>query len=111
MQSLCDLPAEIDRYLLEFRGGTFPLSAIGSYKGSGGGGGRKGRDSSKLRRSNTSPRKKGSPALNWSCGGSFREGKMAISDTRCVPMKLCPSDHLKVMLNLLNLVIQGRLYW
>lgn len=75
--------SEIDRYLLEFRGGTLPLSAIGSYKGSGssgggggsGGGGRKGRDGGKLRRSNTSPRKKGSPALNWSCGGSFREGK------------------------------------
>uniref|UniRef100_A0A8D3B953 Cortactin-binding protein 2 n=1 Tax=Scophthalmus maximus TaxID=52904 RepID=A0A8D3B953_SCOMX len=74
----CPLPRhEIDRYLLEFRGGTIPLSAIGSFKGSGGGGGgRKGRDGSKLRRSNTSPRKKGSPALNWSCGGSFREGKM-----------------------------------
>lgn len=70
-------PAEIDRYLLEFRGGAFPLSAIGSYKGSGGGGCRKGRDGGKLRRSNTSPRKKGSPALNWSCGGSFRGGKMA----------------------------------
>uniref|UniRef100_A0A3Q3NDH9 Cortactin-binding protein 2 n=1 Tax=Mastacembelus armatus TaxID=205130 RepID=A0A3Q3NDH9_9TELE len=58
---------EIDRYLLEFRGGTFPLSAIGSYKGSGAGGGRKGRDSSKLRRSNTSPWKKGGPAINWTC--------------------------------------------
>lgn len=66
----------MDRYLLEFRGGAFPLSAIGSYKG-GGGGGRKGRDGSKLRRSNTSPRKKGGPALNWSSGGSFREGKTA----------------------------------
>ncbi|XP_073327435.1 cortactin-binding protein 2 isoform X2 [Pagrus major] len=77
----CPLPRhEIDRYLLEFRGGTFPLSAIGSYKGSGGGGGRKGRDSSKLRRSNTSPRKKGSPALNWSCGGSFREGSLSSTD-------------------------------
>ncbi|XP_026220437.1 LOW QUALITY PROTEIN: cortactin-binding protein 2 [Anabas testudineus] len=69
---------EMERYLLEFRGGTFPLSAIGSYKGSGGGGGRKGRDSSKLRRSNTSPRKKGSPA--WSCGGSFREGSLSSTD-------------------------------
>lgn len=55
----------------------FPLSAVGPYKGSvGGGGGRRGRDSGKLRRSNTSPRKKGSPALNWS-SGSFREGKNA----------------------------------
>lgn len=65
----------MDRYLLEFRGGTFPLSGIGSYKGSGGGGGRRGRDSSKLRRSNTSPRKKGGSTLKWSCGGSFREGR------------------------------------
>lgn len=79
MYFLSSSPAEIDRYLLEFRGGTFPLSAIGSYKGGGGGGGggRKGRDSGKLRRSNTSPRKKGSPASSWSSGGSFREGKMA----------------------------------
>uniref|UniRef100_A0A3P8T093 Cortactin-binding protein 2 n=1 Tax=Amphiprion percula TaxID=161767 RepID=A0A3P8T093_AMPPE len=62
----CPLPRhELDRHLLEFRGGTFPLSAISSYKASGGGGGRRGRDSGKLRRSNTSPRKKGSPALNW----------------------------------------------
>nr|XP_046249430.1 cortactin-binding protein 2 isoform X3 [Scatophagus argus]XP_046249431.1 cortactin-binding protein 2 isoform X3 [Scatophagus argus] len=77
----CPLPRhEIDRYLLEFRGGTFPLSAIGSYKGGGGGGGRKGRDGGKLRRSNTSPRKKGSPALNWSCGGSFREGSLSSTD-------------------------------
>lgn len=76
--------SEMERYLLEFRGGTFPLSAIGSYKGSGGGGGRKGRESSKLRRSNTSPRKKGSPA--WSCGGSFREGTIDADsrDTSCM---------------------------
>lgn len=71
----CLSPAEMDKYLLEFRGGTFPLSGISSYKGSGSGGGRRGRDSSKLRRSNTSPRKKGS-TLKWSCGGSFREGRM-----------------------------------
>ncbi|XP_060891945.1 cortactin-binding protein 2 [Labrus mixtus] len=77
----CPLPRhEIDRYLLEFRGGAFPLSAIGSYRGSEGGGGRKGRDSAKLRRSNTSPRKKGGPALNWSCGGSFREGSLSSTD-------------------------------
>ncbi|XP_035011853.1 cortactin-binding protein 2 [Hippoglossus stenolepis] len=77
----CPLPRhEIDRYLLEFRGGTLPLSTIGSFKGSGGGGGRKGRDGSKLRRSNTSPRKKGGPALNWSCGGSFREGSLSNTD-------------------------------
>ncbi|XP_045893380.1 cortactin-binding protein 2 [Micropterus dolomieu] len=77
----CPLPRhEIDRYLLEFRGGTFPLTAIGSYKGNCSGRGRKGRDGSKLRRSNTSPRKKGSPALNWSCGGSFREGSLSSTD-------------------------------
>ncbi|XP_044048755.1 cortactin-binding protein 2 [Siniperca chuatsi] len=81
----CPLPRhEIDRYLLEFRGGTLPLSAIGSYKGNGGGGGRKGRDSSKLRRSNTSPRKKGSPALNWSSGGSFREGSLSSTDVSLI---------------------------
>ncbi|XP_029378121.1 cortactin-binding protein 2 [Echeneis naucrates] len=83
----CPLPRhEMDRYLLEFQGGTLPLSAIGSYKGNGGGsgGGRKGRDSSKLRRSNTSPRKKGSPALNWSCGGSFREGSLSNSDVSLI---------------------------
>ncbi|XP_055365853.1 cortactin-binding protein 2 isoform X2 [Betta splendens] len=69
---------EMDKYLLEFRGGSFPLSAVSSYKGSGGVCGRKGRDNNKLRRSNTSPRKKGSPA--WSCGGSFREGSLSNSD-------------------------------
>ncbi|XP_022064166.2 cortactin-binding protein 2 [Acanthochromis polyacanthus] len=77
----CPLPRhEIDRHLLEFRGGTFPLSAISSYRASGGGGGRRGRDSGKLRRSNTSPRKKGSPSLNWSCGNSFREGSLSSTD-------------------------------
>ncbi|KAK2842717.1 hypothetical protein Q5P01_012917 [Channa striata] len=81
----CPLPRhEMDRYLLEFRGGTFPLSFLGSYKGSSGGGSRKGRDSNKLRRSNTSPRKKGSPALNWSCGGSFREGSLSSTDVSLV---------------------------
>ncbi|XP_034542292.1 cortactin-binding protein 2 [Notolabrus celidotus] len=83
----CPLPRhELDRYLLEFRGGAFPLSAISSYRGSSGGGGgergggRKGRDSGKLRRSNTSPRKKGSPASNWGSGGSFREGSLSSTD-------------------------------
>ncbi|KAK5866871.1 hypothetical protein PBY51_011410 [Eleginops maclovinus] len=97
----CPLPRhEIDSYLLEFRGGTFPLSAISSYKGGGGGGGgcgggggggggggrggRKGRDSGKLRRSNTSPRKKGGPS-NWSSGGSFREGSLSSSDVSFIP--------------------------
>lgn len=87
-------PVEIDRYLLEFRGGAFPLSAIGSYKESGSGRGRKGRDSSKLRRSNTSPRKKGSPALSWSCGGSFREGEMAYSSDRIPVQALRYSETL-----------------
>ncbi|KAI4794309.1 hypothetical protein KUCAC02_032141 [Chaenocephalus aceratus] len=83
----CPLPRhEIDRYLLEFRGGTFPLSAISSYKGEGGGrgGGRKGRDSGKLRRSNTSPRKKGGTP-NWSSGGSFREGSLSSTDVSFIP--------------------------
>lgn len=66
------LSSEIDRHLLEFQGGTFPLAAIGSCKGSGG---RKGRDSGMWRRANTSPRKKGSPTSNWTCGGSLREGQ------------------------------------
>lgn len=81
----CPLPRhEIDRYLLEFQGGTFPLSAAGPYKGSMcGGGGRRGRDSGKLRRSNTSPRKKGSPALNWS-SSSFREGSLSSSDVSLI---------------------------
>lgn len=75
-KTVCRLSsAETDRYLLEFRGGNFPLSGIGSYKGSGGGGGRRGRDGGKLRRSNTSPRKKGGSPLKWSCSGSFREGR------------------------------------
>ncbi|KAM8892731.1 cortactin-binding protein 2 isoform 2-T2 [Spinachia spinachia] len=79
----CPLPRhEIDRYLLEFRGGTFPLSAVGCYKGSGGG--RKGRDGGRLRRSNTSPRKKGGAALSWSSGGSFREGSLSSSDVNLV---------------------------
>ncbi|KAA8590380.1 hypothetical protein FQN60_014314 [Etheostoma spectabile] len=89
----CPLPRhEIDRYLLEFRGGSFPLSAIGSYKGSGGGGGRKGRDSSKLRRSNTSPRKKGSPALSWSSGGSFREGSLSSTDVSFISNGKVPRE-------------------
>ncbi|KAM9854831.1 cortactin-binding protein 2 [Aulostomus maculatus] len=76
----CPLP----RHEIEFWGGNFPLSAIGSYKGSGGGGGRKTRDNSKLRRSNTSPRKKGSPASNWGCGGSFREGSLSSTDVSLI---------------------------
>ncbi|XP_029991437.1 cortactin-binding protein 2 [Sphaeramia orbicularis] len=81
----CPLPRhEIDRYLLEFRGGTFPLSAIGSYRGSSAGGARKGREGSKLRRSNTSPRKKGTPTTSWSCGGSFREGSLSNTDIRFI---------------------------
>ncbi|PWA30411.1 hypothetical protein CCH79_00017663 [Gambusia affinis] len=35
-----------------------------------------------LRRSNTSPRKKGSPSVTWSSGGSFREGSVSSSDVR-----------------------------
>ncbi|KAM4734099.1 cortactin-binding protein 2 isoform 3-T3 [Anableps anableps] len=78
----CPLPRhEMDRYLLEFQGSSSPLSALGSCRGSVGGG-RRGRDGGKLRRSNTSPRKKGSLSLNWSSGGSFREGSLSSSDVR-----------------------------
>ncbi|XP_043981669.1 cortactin-binding protein 2 isoform X3 [Gambusia affinis] len=78
----CPLPRhEMDRYLLEFQGGSSPLLALGSCR-EGAGGGRRGRDGSKLRRSNTSPRKKGSPSVTWSSGGSFREGSVSSSDVR-----------------------------
>ncbi|XP_038136427.1 cortactin-binding protein 2 isoform X1 [Cyprinodon tularosa] len=78
----CPLPRhEMDRYLLEFEGSSSPLPALGSCKG-GAGERRRGRDGSKLRRSNTSPRKKGSPSSSWSSGGSFREGAASGSDVR-----------------------------
>uniref|UniRef100_M4AAQ0 Cortactin-binding protein 2 n=1 Tax=Xiphophorus maculatus TaxID=8083 RepID=M4AAQ0_XIPMA len=78
----CPLPRhEMDRYLLEFQGGSSPLPALSSCR-EGAGGGRRGRDGSKLRRSNTSPRKKGSPSVTWSSGGSFREGSVSSSDVR-----------------------------
>ncbi|XP_014897790.1 cortactin-binding protein 2 isoform X1 [Poecilia latipinna] len=78
----CPLPRhEMDRYLLEFQGGLSPLPALSSCR-EGSGGGRRGRDGSKLRRSNTSPRKKGSPSVTWSSGGSFREGSVSSSDVR-----------------------------
>ncbi|KAM8861515.1 LOW QUALITY PROTEIN: cortactin-binding protein 2 [Synchiropus picturatus] len=67
----CPLP----RHEMEFQGATFPLSAIGAFKG-----GRKGRDSAKLRRSNTSPRKKSSPGSTWTTGCSFREGSVSSTD-------------------------------
>ncbi|KAJ8002742.1 hypothetical protein DPEC_G00162100 [Dallia pectoralis] len=86
----CPLPRhEIDRYLLEFQGGNFPLSAIGSCKGSGG---RKGRSSGMWRRANTSQRKKGSTASNWSCGGSLREGSLSNVDVRFITNGNTPSD-------------------
>ncbi|XP_055795520.1 cortactin-binding protein 2 isoform X2 [Salvelinus fontinalis] len=85
----CPLPRhEIDRHLLEFQGGTFPLAAIGSCKGSGG---RKGRDSGMWRRANTSPRKKGSPTSNWTCGGSLREGSLSNTDVRFITNGNAPS--------------------
>ncbi|XP_078804398.1 cortactin-binding protein 2 isoform X4 [Oryzias latipes] len=74
----CSLPPhEISRYMLEFQGSAFPLSALGSYE-EGGGGKRRGRDTGKLRRSNTSPRKKQGPSLKWSGGGSFRESSPSV---------------------------------
>ncbi|XP_037538987.1 cortactin-binding protein 2 [Nematolebias whitei] len=84
----CPLPRhEMDRHLLEFQGSSFPLSALGSYTGSGSRGGRRARDSGKLRRSNTSPRKKGSVSLTWSCSGSFREGSLSSSDISISPIR------------------------
>ncbi|KAI4793635.1 hypothetical protein KUCAC02_032586, partial [Chaenocephalus aceratus] len=41
-------------------------------------------DSGKLRRSNTSPRKKGGTP-NWSSGGSFREGSLSSTDVSFIP--------------------------
>ncbi|XP_046890795.1 cortactin-binding protein 2 [Hypomesus transpacificus] len=76
----CPLPChEIARHLLEFRGGTFPVSTIGSCKGSGG---RKGRDCNMWRRASTSPRKKGRTLTNWS--GSLREGSLSNTDVRFI---------------------------
>uniref|UniRef100_A0A3P8Y7E1 Cortactin-binding protein 2 n=1 Tax=Esox lucius TaxID=8010 RepID=A0A3P8Y7E1_ESOLU len=84
----CPLPRhEIDRLLLEFQGGNFPLSAIGSCKGTGG---RKGRDSGMWRRASTNPRKKGNAASSWSCGGSLREGADEALDP--VSLSLCSDD-------------------
>ncbi|XP_054633773.1 cortactin-binding protein 2 isoform X2 [Dunckerocampus dactyliophorus] len=70
----CPLPRHV-----VFRGGAFPLATMSSFKGSGSG--RKCRDGAKLRRSNTSPRKKGSPASSW---GSFREGSVSTTDVSCI---------------------------
>ncbi|XP_066541224.1 cortactin-binding protein 2 [Hoplias malabaricus] len=69
--------SEIDRLLPEFRGGCFPLSSISSSYRKGG---RKGRDNGAWRRSNTSPRKKGSPASGRTSNSSLREGSVANSD-------------------------------
>ncbi|XP_019895835.2 cortactin-binding protein 2 isoform X2 [Esox lucius] len=85
----CPLPRhEIDRLLLEFQGGNFPLSAIGSCKGTGG---RKGRDSGMWRRASTNPRKKGNAASSWSCGGSLREGSLSNRDVRFITHGNTPS--------------------
>ncbi|KAM9808246.1 cortactin-binding protein 2 [Neosynchiropus ocellatus] len=72
----CPLP----RHEMEFQGSAFPLSAIGAFKGGRGEGGRRARDSGKLRRSNTSPRKKTSPGSTWTSGCSFREGSVSSTD-------------------------------
>ncbi|KAK3549236.1 hypothetical protein QTP70_034233 [Hemibagrus guttatus] len=77
MQS-CPLDrSEINQLLPEFRGGCFPLSSISySYRK----GGRKGRDSAAWRRSNTSPRKKASPASGIGSNSSIQEGSVSNSD-------------------------------
>ncbi|KAM9816176.1 cortactin-binding protein 2 isoform X1 [Syngnathus typhle] len=71
----CPLP----RHEVAFRGGAIPLTAINSLKGSGGSG-RKCRD--KLRRSNTSPRKRARPVSGWA-SGSFRHGSVSSTDVSC----------------------------
>ncbi|XP_077567403.1 cortactin-binding protein 2 [Stigmatopora nigra] len=71
----CPLP----RHEVVFMGGALPLTATGSFKGSSGG--RKCRD--KLRRSNTSPRKRASPASSWT-GSSFRHGAVSATDVSCI---------------------------
>ncbi|KAM9480726.1 cortactin-binding protein 2 isoform 2-T2 [Clarias gariepinus] len=69
--------SEINQLLPEFRGGCFPLSSISySYRK----GGRKGRDSAAWRRSNTSPRKKASPASGIGSNSSIQEGSVSNSD-------------------------------
>ncbi|XP_026783143.3 cortactin-binding protein 2 isoform X2 [Pangasianodon hypophthalmus] len=69
--------SEINQLLPEFRGGCFPLSSISySYRK----GGRKGRDSAAWRRSNTSPRKKTSPASGIGSNSSLQEGSVSNSE-------------------------------
>ncbi|XP_026859765.2 cortactin-binding protein 2 isoform X1 [Electrophorus electricus] len=68
--------SEMDGLLPEFRGGCFPLCSISSSYRKGG---RKGRDGGAWRRSNTSPRKKGSSA-GIPSSSSAREGSVANSD-------------------------------
>uniref|UniRef100_A0A8B9JK22 Cortactin-binding protein 2 n=1 Tax=Astyanax mexicanus TaxID=7994 RepID=A0A8B9JK22_ASTMX len=91
--------SEIDQLLPEFRGGCFPLSSVSSSYRKGG---RKGRDSGAWRRSNTSPRKKGSPAFGRSSNSSLREGQRIsviskgvcnkISDGDSVGLSFCSDD-------------------
>lgn len=70
--SVCQYCPEINQLLPEFRGGCFQLSSISySYRK----GGRKGRDSAAWRRSNTSPRKKASPASGTGPNSSTCEGQ------------------------------------
>ncbi|RVE71314.1 hypothetical protein OJAV_G00050520 [Oryzias javanicus] len=73
----CLPPPEISRFMLEFQGSAFPLSALGSGEDAGGGR-RRERSAGKLRRSNTSPRKKQGSSLKWSGGGSFRESSASV---------------------------------
>ncbi|XP_076848321.1 cortactin-binding protein 2 [Brachyhypopomus gauderio] len=74
----CPLPrSEMDGLLSEFRGGYFPLSSISSSYRKGG---RKGRDGGAWRRSNTSPRKKGSLSAGRASSSSLREGSVANPD-------------------------------
>ncbi|MBN3295283.1 CTTB2 protein, partial [Amia calva] len=70
----CPLPrADIDGHLSEFQGGSFPLSVLGTYKGSG----KKSRECGSWRKVNTSPRKKGPLTQAWSGASTLREGNLS----------------------------------
>ncbi|XP_066561239.1 cortactin-binding protein 2 isoform X2 [Amia ocellicauda] len=73
----CPLPrADIDGHLSEFQGGSFPLSVLGTYKGSG----KKSRECGSWRKVNTSPRKKGPLTQAWSGASTLREGSQSKTD-------------------------------
>ncbi|XP_041110601.1 cortactin-binding protein 2-like isoform X2 [Polyodon spathula] len=75
----CPLPRqEIEEHLSEFKGGSFPLSVITSYKS----GNKKSRDSSSWRKASTSPRKKSGHSLSqhWGKQAAQKEGALSKTD-------------------------------